>query len=371
MIIGVSKEIKNNENRVGLTPAGTEALVRAGHTVLIEAHGGEGSGFSDEQYSAVGAEIVSDKKSIFDRSEMIIKVKEPLEPEYDLFHEGQILFTYLHLAAEPELTRALLKNKVVGIAYETVLGRDGRSLPLLAPMSEIAGRMSIQLGAQFLESQYGGSGVLLGGVSGVAAGQVVIIGGGVVGTNAAKIAVGLRARVTIIDNNINRLRELDDMFGGRVCTVMSNSYNIAEWVRKADLLIGAVLIPGAKTPQLVTEDMVKTMKKGSVIVDVAIDQGGSIETCDHVTTHDNPTFTKHGVIHYSVANIPGAVARTSTLALTNATLPYALAIANKGWKAACSEGDGLAKGVNVVEGQLTNRAVGEALGIPCDDYFYV
>ncbi len=371
MIIGVSKEIKNNENRVGLTPAGAEALVKAWHTVLIEAHGGEGSGFSDEQYAAVGAEIVSDKKSIFDRAEMIIKVKEPLESEYDLFHEGQILFTYLHLAAEPKLTEALLKNKVVGIAYETVLGRDGRSLPLLAPMSEIAGRMSIQLGAQFLESQYGGSGVLLGGVSGVAAGQVVILGGGTVGTNAAKIAVGLRARVTIIDNNINRLRELDDIFDGRVNTVMSNSYNIAEWTRKADLLIGAVLIPGAKTPILVSEDMVKNMKKGSVIVDVAIDQGGSIETCDHVTTHDNPTFTKHGVIHYSVANIPGAVARTSTLALTNATLPYALAIANKGWKAACSEGDGLAKGLNVVEGQLTNRAVGEALGIEYVDRFYV
>ncbi len=371
MIIGVSKEIKDNENRVGLTPAGAEALVKAGHAVLMEATAGEGSGFSDEQYAAVGAEIVSDKKSIYDRAEMIIKVKEPLEPEYDLFHEGQILFTYLHLASEPELTRALLRKKVVGIAYETVVSRDGRSLPLLAPMSEIAGRMSIQLGAQFLESQYGGSGVLLGGVSGVAAGQVVIIGGGVVGTNAAKIAVGLRARVTIIDNNIHRLRELDDIFGGRVSTVMSNSYNIAELVRKADLLIGAVLIPGAKTPQLVTEDMVKTMKRGSVIVDVAIDQGGSIATCDHVTTHTDPTFVKHGVIHYSVANIPGAVARTSTLALTNATLPYALAIANKGWEAACSEGDGLAKGLNVVDGQLLNQAVGEALGIKCADRFYM
>ena len=363
MIIGVSKEIKDNENRVGLTPAGAEALVKAGHTVLMEEHGGEGSGFSDEQYAAVGAEIVSDKKSIYDRAEMIIKVKEPLAPEYGLFHEGQILFTYLHLAPEPALTRALLDRKVIGIAYETVVGRDGRSLPLLAPMSEIAGRMSIQLGAQFLESQYGGSGVLLGGVSGVAAGQVVIIGGGTVGTNAAKIAVGLRARVTIIDNNIHRLRELDDIFDGRVCTVMSNSYNIAEWVRKADLLIGAVLIPGAKTPQLVTEEMVKSMKRGSVIVDVAIDQGGSIETCDHVTTHTNPTFTKHGVIHYSVANIPGAVARTSTLALTNATLPYALSIANKGWKAACSDDEGLAKGINVADGYLVNAAVGEALGL--------
>lgn len=368
MIIGVSKEIKDNENRVGLTPAGAEALVKAGHVVLMEATAGEGSGFADEQYSAVGAEIVSDKKSIYDRAEMIVKVKEPLEPEYELFHDGQILFTYLHLAPEPALTAALLDRKVVGIAYETVVGCDGRSLPLLAPMSEIAGRMSIQLGAQFLESQYGGSGVLLGGVSGVAAGQVVIIGGGVVGTNAAKIAVGMRANVTIIDNNINRLRELDDIFDGRVSTVMSNSYNIAEWVRKADLLVGAVLIPGAKTPQLVTEEMVKSMKKGSVIVDVAIDQGGSIETCDHVTTHTNPTFTKHGVIHYSVANIPGAVARTSTLALTNATLPYALSIANKGWKAACSADAGLAKGLNTIDGKLTNKAVGEALAIDWIDY---
>lgn len=367
MIIGVSKEIKNNENRVGLTPAGTEALVRAGHAVLIEQHAGEGSGFGDEQYSAVGAEIIDDKKSIFDRAEMIIKVKEPLESEYDLFHEDQILFTYLHLAAEPKLTRALLERKVVGIAYETVVGRDGRSLPLLAPMSEIAGRMSIQLGAQFLESQYGGSGVLLGGVSGVSAGQVVIIGGGTVGTNAAKIAVGLRARVTVIDNNIQRLRELDDIFDGRINTVMSNSYNIAEWVKQADLLIGAVLIPGAKTPILVTEEMVKTMKRGSVIVDVAIDQGGSIATCDHVTTHTNPTFLKHDVIHYSVANIPGAVARTSTLALTNATLPYALSIANKGWQSACSDDEGLGKGVNTVYGKLTNKAVGEALNIECMD----
>ena len=363
MIIGVSKEIKDNENRVGLTPAGTEALVKAGHSVLIEQHAGEGSGFGDEQYAAVGAEIVADKKSIFDRAEMIIKVKEPLESEYDLFREGQVLFTYLHLAAEPALTKALLDRKVIGIAYETVVGRDGRSLPLLAPMSEIAGRMSIQLGAQFLESQYGGSGVLLGGVSGVASGQVVIVGGGTVGTNAAKIAVGMRARVTIIDNNIHRLRELDDIFGGRVCTVMSNSYNIAEWVKQADLLVGAVLIPGAKTPILVTEEMVKSMKRGSVIVDVAIDQGGSIATCDHVTTHTDPTFVKHGVIHYSVANIPGAVARTSTLALTNATLPYALQIANKGWHQACSDDDGLAKGLNVVDGYLINAAVGEALGI--------
>lgn len=368
MIIGVAKEIKNNENRVGLTPAGADALVKAGHKVLIEQSAGVGSGFEDGDYSAVGAQIVADKKKIFDDAQMIIKVKEPLEPEYELFHEGQILFTYLHLAPEPELTKALLDKKVTGIAYETVVGRDGRSLPLLAPMSEIAGRMSIQLGAQFLESQYGGRGVLLGGVSGVASGQVVIIGGGVVGTNAAKVALGMRARVTIIDLSIERLRYLDDIFGGKVCTVMSNAYNIAEWTARADLLVGAVLVPGAKTPQLVTEEMVKNMKKGSVIVDVAIDQGGSIATCDHVTTHSDPTFVKHGVIHYSVANIPGAVSRTSTLALTNATLPYALKIAGKGWKAACQEDAGLAKGLNTIDGKLTNAAVAEALGREFVDY---
>ena len=368
MIIGVSKEIKNNENRVGLTPAGADALVKAGHTVLIERSAGIGSGFDDADYSAVGAQIVADKKKIFDDSQMIIKVKEPLEPEYELFHEGQILFTYLHLAPEPALTKALLDKKVTGIAYETVVGRDGKTLPLLAPMSEIAGRMSIQLGAQFLESQYGGSGVLLSGVSGVAAGQVVIIGGGVVGTNAAKIALGMRARVTVIDLSIERLRYLDDIFGGKICTVMSNAYNIAQWVERADLLVGAVLVPGAKTPILVTEDMVKRMKKGSVIVDVAIDQGGSIATCDHVTTHSDPTFVKHGVIHYSVANIPGAVSRTSTLALTNATLPYAIKIAGAGWQAACREDSGLAKGLNTIDGKLTNKAVADALKLEFVDY---
>lgn len=367
MIIGVSKEIKNNENRVGLTPAGTEALVKAGHTVLIEKDGGIGSGFTDENYTAVGGEIVADKKSIFDRAEMIIKVKEPLESEYNLFHEGQILFTYLHLAPEPELTKALLDHKVTGIAYETVVGRDGRSLPLLAPMSEIAGRMSIQIGAQFLESRYGGRGVLLGGVSGVTPCQVVIVGGGIVGTNAAKMAVGMGARVTVIDLSIDRLRYLDDIFGGHIVTIMSNSYNIARWAKQADLLIGAVLIPGAKTPKLVTESMVKEMKKGSVIVDVAIDQGGCVETSDHVTTHDNPTFEKYGVVHYSVANIPGAVARTSTYALTNSTLPYALKIADKGYKIACAEDTGLAKGINTINGKLTNKAVADALGLEYTD----
>lgn len=361
MIIGVPKEIKNNENRIGLTPAGAETLIKAGHKILVEENGGAGSGFSDADYKAVGAEILSAKNEIFNRAEMIIKVKEPLESEYELFHAGQILFTYLHLAPEPALTKALLDKKVTGIAYETVVGRDGKILPLLAPMSEIAGRMSIQIGAHFLESRYGGRGVLLGGVSGVAAGQVVILGGGIVGTNAAKMAVGLGARVTIIDLSIDRLRYLDDIFGGRICTVISNSYNISEWTKQADLLIGAVLIPGAKTPKLVTEKMVREMKRGAVIVDVAIDQGGSVETCNKVTTHDNPTFEKFGVIHYSVANIPGAVARTSTLALTNATLPYALKIANSGWKNACAADSGLAKGLNTIDGKLTNRAVSDAL----------
>lgn len=368
MIIGVAKEIKNNENRVGLTPAGADALVKAGHKVFVEQTAGIGSGFEDADYTAVGAEIVADKKKLFDDAEMIIKVKEPLESEYDLFHAGQTLFTYLHLAPEPALTKALLDKKITGVAYETVVGRDGRSLPLLAPMSEIAGRMAVQLGAQFLESQYGGRGILLAGVSGVAAGQVVIIGGGVVGTNAAKIALGMRARVTVIDLSIERLRYLDDIFGGKISTVMSNSYNIAQWVKQADLLIGAVLVPGAKTPILVSEDMVKTMKRGSVIVDVAIDQGGSIATCDHVTTHSDPTFVKHGVIHYSVANIPGAVSRTSTLALTNATLPYALKLAGKGWKVACQEDAGLAKGLNTIDGKVTNKNVADALGLEYVDY---
>ena len=362
MIISVIKEIKNNENRVGLTPAGSEALIRAGHTVLVEKSAGIGSGFPDEAYIATGAEIVENTKELFDRADMIIKVKEPLPAEYDLFHEGQILYTYLHLAPEPELTAALLRHKVVGIAYETVRGRDGRSLPLLSPMSEIAGRMSVQLGAQFLESQYGGRGVLLGGVSGVCPGQVVIVG-----TNAAKMAVGLGARVTIIDLSIDRLRYLDDIFHGRVVTEMSNSYNIAKWVARADLLISSVLIPGAKTPILVTEDMIKTMKPGSVVVDVAIDQGGAVETCDHCTTHDNPTFVKHGVTHYSVANIPGAVSRTSTLALTNATLPYALAIANKGYKQAGLDDPGLMQGINTIDGKVTFKGVAEGLNLPYYD----
>ncbi|WP_378955712.1 alanine dehydrogenase [Pelosinus sp. sgz500959] len=363
MIIGVVKEIKNNENRVGLTPAGAADLCKAGHTVLMEQGAGFGSGFSDESYVKVGASIIADKKALFDRSEMIIKVKEPLAAEYDLFHEGQILFTYLHLAPEPELTQAMLEKKVIGIAYETIVGRNN-TLPLLSPMSEVAGRMAIQIGAQMLEKPWGGKGILLGGVPGVESGQVVIIGGGIVGTNAAKMAVGMGARVTVIDKSGDRLAYLDDIFGGRVTTVMSNSYNIAKWVAKADLLVGAVLVPGAKAPKLVSEEMVKEMEAGSVIVDVAIDQGGSIETIDRVTTHSDPTYTKYGVVHYSVANMPGAVARTSTLALTNATLPYALQIANKGWKQALKDDAGLARGLNVYKGQVTFKAVADDQNLP-------
>lgn len=363
MIIGVAKEIKNNESRVGLTPAGTEALHKAGHTVMIEKGAGIGSGFSDESYQKTGGIIVADKKELFDKAEMIIKVKEPLEAEYELFHEGQILYTYLHLAPEPKLTKALLEKKVIGIAYETIVGRNN-SLPLLSPMSEVAGRMSVQIGAQLLEKPWGGKGILLGGVPGVESAQVVIIGGGIVGTNAAKMAVGMGARVTILDKSTDRLAYLDDIFGGRVTTVMSNSYNIASWVKKADLLVGAVLIPGAKAPKLVSEEMVKTMEAGSVIVDVAIDQGGSIATIDRVTTHSEPTYTKHGIVHYSVANMPGAVSRTSTLALTNATLDFALQIANKGWKQAVMDNTGLAKGVNVLEGKVTYKAVADSLNLP-------
>ncbi len=363
MIVGVAKEIKDNENRVGLTPAGAEALHRDGHAVLVEKGAGAGSGFTDEDYLSVGAVVVEDRQALFDRAEMIIKVKEPLASEYGLFHEGQILFTYLHLAPEPELAKTLLAKKVVGIAYETIEGAN-HTLPLLSPMSEVAGRMAVQIGAQFLERPYGGKGILLGGVPGVEPAQVVIIGGGTVGTNAAKIALGMGAQVAILDRSVERLQYLDDIFGGRLATVMSNNYNIARWVRRADLLIGAVLLPGAKAPKLVTEEMVKTMEPGSVIVDVAIDQGGSVATIDRVTTHSEPTYTKYGVVHYSVANMPGAVARTSTLALTNATLDYALQIANKGWRQAVADNAGLAKGVNTLDGKVTYQAVAASLGLP-------
>ena len=364
MIIGIPKEIKNNENRVGITPAGVAAFKKYGHEVWIETNAGLGSGFTDQDYSDVGACIVSTAKEAWS-AEMVIKVKEPLPEEYKFFYEGLILYTYLHLAPEPELTKALVEKKVTAIAYETIQ-LDNRALPLLTPMSEVAGRMSIQIGAQFLEKPKGGKGVLLGGVPGVAPGEVVIIGGGIVGTNAAKMAVGMGANVTILDVNIDRLRQLDDMFEGRLKTLASNSYNIAESVKKADLLIGAVLIPGARAPQLVTKEMIQTMRPGSVVVDVAIDQGGSIETIDHITTHSNPTYEKYGVIHYAVANMPGAVARTSTMALTNVTIPYGVEIANKGYIQAALENKSLAKGINVIDGTVTYKAVAEAHG-----YLYV
>ncbi|MCO5388287.1 alanine dehydrogenase [Desulfosporosinus sp.] len=360
MIIGVPKEIKNNENRVALTPAGVVAFCKAGHQVVIENNAGVGSGISNQEYIAAGAEILASPEDVYTSAEMIMKVKEPLPSEYSLFKDGQLLFTYLHLAPEPALTAALLKKNVVGIAYETVQPADG-SLPLLIPMSEVAGRMSVQIGAQFLEKQHGGKGLLLGGVPGVSPAKVTIVGGGIVGINAAKMAIGMGAEVTILDVSTARLRYLDDIFGSRIKTLMSNSYNIMQAVKKADLLVGAVLIPGAKAPKLVTEEMVKAMKPGSVIVDVAIDQGGSVETIDHVTTHAEPTYEKFGVIHYSVANMPGAVARTSTFALTNATLPYALKLAGLGYAEAIRTDLALARGVNVIHGKLTYKAVAEAL----------
>lgn len=360
MIIGVIKEIKPNEHRVALAPAGVHALVKKGHTVVIEKHAGEGSGISDEDFLEAGAKIVNSAQNVVDEAEMVVKVKEPLASEYDLFKKDQILFTYLHLAAEPKLTAALQKNKVTAIAYETIEDKHGQ-LPLLKPMSEVAGRMSVQIGAQFLEKHYGGSGTLLGGVPGIPAGKVVIVGGGIVGLNAAKMAIGLGADVTIMDVCLDRLRYLDDIFSSKIKTLVSNTYNIANELKTADLVIGAVLIPGAKAPHIITEDMVKTMKTGSVIVDVAIDQGGSIETIDRVTTHENPVFVKHGVVHYSVANIPGAVARTSTFALTNATLPYIISLADKGLNAV-KECTAFAKGVNVIDGEITCQSVADSLG---------
>lgn len=362
MIIGVPKEIKNNENRVAITPDGVHALVIKGHQVLIEKSAGVGSGIEDKDYELVGAKILNKNTDVFDQADIIVKVKEPLESEYELFKENQTLFTYLHLAPNPALTNALLKKKITGIAYETVHPKEG-GLPLLTPMSEVAGRMSIQIGATLLQKYYGGLGVLLGGVSGVLPGEVVIIGGGVVGLNAAKMAVGLGARVTILDINKARLAQLDDIFLGRVSTLVCNDYNIASMAKKADLLIGAVLVAGARAPKLVTAEVVKSMKKGSVIVDVAIDQGGSVETIDRVTTHDNPCYEKYGVIHYSVANIPGAVPKTATYALTGSTLPYLLNIASKGVVKAMLEDEALLAGLNTYKGFVTYKAVSQGLGI--------
>ncbi|AIC99498.1 alanine dehydrogenase [Bacillus subtilis] len=359
MIIGVPKEIKNNENRVALTPGGVSQLISNGHRVLVETGAGLGSGFENEAYESAGAEIIADPKQVWD-AEMVMKVKEPLPGEYVYFRKGLVLFTYLHLAAEPELAQALKDKGVTAIAYETV--SEGRTLPLLTPMSEVAGRMAAQIGAQFLEKPKGGKGILLAGVPGVSRGKVTIIGGGVVGTNAAKMAVGLGADVTIIDLNADRLRQLDDIFGHQIKTLISNPVNIADAVAEADLLICAVLIPGAKAPTLVTEEMVKQMKPGSVIVDVAIDQGGIVETVDHITTHDQPTYEKHGVVHYAVANMPGAVPRTSTIALTNVTVPYALQIANKGAVKALADNAALRAGLNTANGHVTYEAVARDLG---------
>ena len=362
MIIGVPKEIKANENRVAITPAGVEAFVKAGHKVVIEKTAGLGSSITDEEYVSAGAVMLDMPREVFEQADMILKVKEPLPAEYDLMKENQIIFTYLHLAPEPELTRAMLDKKVIGIAYETVQPEDG-SLPLLAPMSEVAGRMAVQIGAKLLEKMSGGRGMLLGGVSGVAPARVVVLGGGNVGTNAAKMAVGLGADVTVLDVSIKRLAYLNDIFGNKLKALISNSYNIAEALKGADLLIGAVLIPGAKAPKLVTEEMVKSMNKGGAIVDVAIDQGGTVMTIDRVTSHADPTFIKHGIVHYSVPNIPGAVPRTSTFALTNATMPYALKIANMGAEEAMKADIALKRGLNTYKGKLTYKAVADDQGL--------
>lgn len=361
MIIGVPREMKSNEDRVAITPAGVMALAAAGHRVIIETGAGQGSGISDGAFRDAGALMVP-REAVYAEAGMIMKVKEPLPEEYCHYRPGHVLFTYLHLAREPELTRMLLEKKVTGIAYETIQADSG-ALPLLTPMSEVAGRMAVQIGARFLEKPQGGKGILMGGVPGVPAADVVIVGGGVVGLNAAKVALGMGAQVTIIDRSADRLRYIDDIFGNRIKTLISNSYNIENSVRYADLVIGAVLVPGAKAPHLVTGDMVRQMKPGSVIVDVAIDQGGSVETIDRVTTHSDPVYEKYGVIHYAVANMPGAVARTSTFALTNVTLPYALEIASKGFAAAVRESRSIARGVNTHNGRLTYKAVAESLGL--------
>ena len=355
MIVGLPKEIKDNEYRVGLTPAGVRALTDAGHKVVVEHNAGDGSGFPDSLYQRAGATILPTADEVWAQGEMIVKVKEPIAPEYPRMREGQLLFTYLHLAPDHELTEQLLQRKVTGIAYETITDRRG-ALPLLTPMSEVAGRMAIQVGAHYLEKMSGGGGVLLGGVPGVPAARVVIIGGGVVGTNAAKIAVGMGAHVTIIDNNLDRLRELDDIFLSKIATLASNAYMIQDAISTADLIVGAVLVPGGAAPKLVTRGMLKDVPRGAVIVDVAVDQGGCIETT-HPTTHSNPTYYVEDVLHYCVANMPGAVPRTSTFALTNATLPYALRLANRGFINAITSDEGLKAGVNTYAGKLTYEAV--------------
>ncbi len=362
MIIGLPKEIKDNENRVGLVPAGVRALVSAGHTVFVEHDAGVGSGIPDEQYAAAGATILGTADEVFGKADMIVKVKEPVGPEYQRLREGQILYTYLHLAPAKALTDMLLERRVSGVAYETITAANG-SLPLLTPMSEVAGRMSVHVGAYFLQKSNGGRGVLLSGVPGVPPADVVIIGGGVVGTNAAKVAAGMGADVTILEMSPDRMRELDDIFLGRVKTIASNAHTLEEGCRRADLLIGAVLIPGAAAPKLVSRQLISQMKKGAVAVDVAVDQGGCFETTK-ATTHSDPVYTVDGVIHYCVANMPGAVSRTSTFALTNSTLRYALQLANKGLKKAVADDAHLAEGVNTFGGKLTYKAVADAQGRP-------
>ncbi|MEZ4741575.1 MAG: alanine dehydrogenase [Bdellovibrionota bacterium] len=366
MIIGVPKEVKTRENRVGIVPGGVGVLKNAGHEILVEKGAGEGAGITDDKFVTAGAVIIDSADELWQRSEMVMKVKEPIAIEYERMRAGQILYTYLHLAAEPELTKALLERNVSGIAYETMELAD-RSLPLLTPMSEVAGRMAVQVGAQCLEKHNGGKGLLLGGVPGVRRGRVAIIGGGVVGVNAAKMAVGLGAQVTVLDINPQRMAYLDDIFGTRINTMMSNPENIEHAVAEADLVIGAVLVTGAKAPRLVTRDMVKQMEDGSAIVDVAIDQGGSIETI-RPTTHDDPFYCEEGINHYAVTNIPGDVPKTSTYALTNVTLPYALALANKGFERALEESLVIRKGLNTFKGKVTHKAVAEAHGFEFSEY---
>jgi len=362
MIIGVPKEIKNNENRVGMTPSGVNELVERGHTVYIQSTAGEGSGFTDEEYVAVGAKILPTIEAVYNIAEMIVKVKEPIASEYPLIKEGQLLFTYFHFASSEPLTHAMIKNKSVCLAYETVEKTD-RSLPLLIPMSEVAGRMSIQEGAKYLEKPIKGKGILLGGVPGVKPANVLVLGGGIVGTQAAKMAAGLGAKVTLMDVNLQRLRYLDEIMPANVTCLMSTRYNIKEEIKTADLIIGAVLIPGAKAPSLITRDMLKLMHPGTVMVDVAVDQGGCFETT-RATTHEDPTYIIDDVVHYCVANMPGAVPYTSTIALTNATLPYVIQLANKGWEKACAESKELELGLNVIHGKIVYKAVAEAWNLP-------
>jgi alanine dehydrogenase len=362
MLIGVLKEIKTKENRVAMTPAGAEQLIANGHEILVETGAGEGSVFPDSEYEKAGAKIAGSAAVIYEKVDMVMKVKEPLPVEYDMIRKGQIVFTYFHFAASEELTRAMIASGCIAVAYETVACRNG-SLPLLTPMSEVAGRMAIQQGAKYLEKTFGGNGILLCGVPGVEPGNVVVIGGGVVGTNAAKVACGLGAKVHLLDTNLERLRYLSDVMPANCVPLMSNPSNIRSLLKDADLVVGAVLIPGAKAPKLVTRDMLGIMKKGSVIVDVAIDQGGCVETAKP-TTHDDPIYEVDGVIHYCVANMPGAVSNTSTKALTNATLPYAIQLANKGYKRAARENEEIAKGINVIDGKVTYKGVAEAFDLP-------